>query len=96
MAAMMAMPPVVPVNHRPLRHVTHVIAIINAEDALDVPDYTADCRTNHRADGAGNAVSLIEAMRGAAGDALRACTERHRKRYERHAGNKQILFYRTL
>ena len=30
MTAMMAMPPVVPVNHRPLRAVTHVIAMIDA------------------------------------------------------------------
>src|SRR5450759_598407 len=43
MTAMMAMPPVVPVNHRPLRAVTHVIAMIDAEDAFHAADAAADC-----------------------------------------------------
>src|SRR5665647_2617426 len=48
MTAMMAMPPVVPVNHRPLRAVTHVIAMIDAEDAFHAADDAADCCANHR------------------------------------------------
>jgi hypothetical protein len=66
MTAMMAMPPVVPVNHRPLRAVTHVIAMIDAEDAFHAADDAAHCCANHRADRASDAVALIEAMRSAA------------------------------
>src|SRR5665811_1705406 len=62
MTAMMAMPPVVPVNHRPLRAVTHVIAMIDAEDAFHAADEAADCCANHRADRASDAVALIEAL----------------------------------
>src|ERR1039457_1013424 len=96
MTAMMAMPPVVPVNHRPLRAVTHVIAMIDAEDAFHAADDAADCCANHRADRASDAVALIEAMRSAAGNALCLCGERHRKRYEKQAGNKQVLFHEVI
>src|SRR5674476_317255 len=96
MTAMMAMPPVVPVNHRPLRAVTPVIAMIDAEDAFHAADDAADCCANHRADRASDAVALIEAMRSAAGNALCLCGERHRKRYEKQAGNKQVLFHEVI
>src|SRR5450830_663083 len=75
---------------------SHMIAMIDAEDAFHAADDTADCCANHRADRASDAVALIEAMRSAAGNALCLCGERHRKRYEKQAGNKQVLFHEVI
>lgn len=92
----MAMPPLMPVSHRPLGTVAHVIAMINAEDAFHAADDAADCCANHRADRASDTVALIEAMRSTAGNALCLCGEWHRKRREKKAGNKQILFHEVV
>jgi hypothetical protein len=96
MMAMMAMPRVVPINHGRRRAVTHVIATIDAEDAFHAADDAADCCADHCADRASDAIALIEAMRGAAGNALRLCGERHRKRYDSHAGNNQSRFHEVI
>ena len=87
MTAMMAMPPVVPVNHRPLRAVTHVIAMIDAEDAFHAADDAANRRADDGADRASDKVTLIEAMSGASGNALSLYGYRHSKRCETRDAN---------
>jgi hypothetical protein len=93
---LVVMVPMVPVNYMFRRQVIHVIALINAQDAFNAAYCAADCRSNHRTDRAGDAVALIEAMCGTAGHALRLRGERHRKRYDKHAGDKQILFHEVI
>src|ERR1019366_4331734 len=78
----MVMPtPMVPVARR----LTHVVALVEAEHAFDA--------TNHGADRAGDAIALIEAMRGAAGNALRLRGERHGEHCEKRAANQQVHFH---
>jgi hypothetical protein len=97
MMAMMAMPPVVLINHRRRRAVTHVIATIDAKHAFDAADDATDGCADHCADRTSDAIALIEAMRGAAGNALRLCGERHRKRCESHAAsNNQSRFHEVI
>ena len=47
------------------------------------------------ADRTGDAIALIEAMRGAAGNALRLCGERHGEHCEKRATNQQVLFHQV-
>src|ERR1035441_8095936 len=76
----MVMPtPMVPVARR----LTHVVALVEAEHAFDAADH------------AGDAIALIEAMRGAAGNALRLRGERHGEHCEKRAANQQVLFHQA-
>src|ERR1035437_8792619 len=85
----MVMPtPMVPVARR----LTHVVALVEAEHAFDA---AADRGTNHGADRTGDAIALIEAMRGAAGNALRLRGERHGEHCEKRAANQQVLFHQV-
>ena len=87
----MVMPTMVPV----VRRLADVVALVDAEHTFDAADNAADRGANHGADRAGDAVALIEAMRGAAGNALRLRGERHRKHCEKHAANQQVLFHQV-
>ena len=86
---MMVMPTMVPV----VRRLADVVALVDAEHTFDAADNAADRGANHGADWAGDAVALIEAMRGAAGNALRLRGERHGKHCEKRAANQQVLFH---
>jgi hypothetical protein len=93
-SVMMVMPvmpvtPMMPV----VRRLTHVVALVEAEHTFNAADHAADRGTNHGADRAGDAVTLIEAMRGAAGDALRLCGERYGEHCEKRAANQQVHFH---
>ena len=85
----MVMPTMVPV----VRRLTHVVALVEAEHAFDATDHAADRGANHGADRAGDAIALIEAMRGAAGNALRLRGERHGEHCEKRAANQQVHFH---
>jgi hypothetical protein len=89
----MPMVPMMPVSYRPL---AHVVALIEAEHAFGAAGHTANRGADHRADWTGDTVALIEAMSGAAGNALRLCGERHRKHREKCADNEQVLFMRLF
>lgn len=67
-----------------------VIALVDAQHAFDAADNSADCRADDGADRAGNAVALVKAVNGSAGNALGLCGERHGERREARAGNDQF------
>lgn len=73
----------------------HIVALIDAEHAFDAADHAADRGANDRADRTGDAVALMETMRGAAGDALRLGGKRHGERRDKRTGNKQSLFHKV-
>ena len=87
----MVMPTMVPV----VRRLADVVALVDAERTFDATDHAADRGADHGADRSGNAVALIEAMRGAAGNALRLRGERHGEHCEKRAANQQVLFHQV-
>ena len=87
----MVMPTMVPVARR----LTHVVALVNAEHTFDAADHAADRGAEYGADRSGDAIALIEAMRGAAGNALRLRGERHGEHCEKRAANQQVLFHQV-
>ena len=83
--------PMVPID----RCFIHIVALIDAEHAFDAADHAADRCADDRADRAGDAVALMETMRGAAGNALRLGGKRHSERRDKRTGNKHILFHKV-
>lgn len=56
------------------------VLMIDAEHALDATDNAANCGTDNGADRTGNAIALIETMRGTTRNALRLRGDRRGKK----------------
>jgi hypothetical protein len=79
-----------------VRRLAHVVTLVDAEHSFDAADHAANRGADDRTDRAGDTVALIEAMRSAAGNALRLSGERHRKHCEKRTSNKQVLFHEVI
>src|SRR5262245_45022202 len=78
----------VAIDRRRLDRIGRLVDVVDAEQAFDAADRAADGTADHGADRTGNATAFIEAVRGAAGDALRL--RRHRRAQQGHAGDHDM------
>jgi hypothetical protein len=67
--------------------IVHIL-MIDAEHAFHAADDTADRGSHDGADRTGNAVAFMKAVRGAPGNSLRLCGERHGERSKARANEQ--------
>ena len=72
-----------------------VVALVDAEYAFDATNHAADGSADDRADRTGDAIALVKAMNGTAGNSLSLRGERHGDRCKT-CGAKQVFHFHRL
>jgi hypothetical protein len=67
--------------------------VVDAENALDATDDTADRAANNGADRTGNAIAFRNAIRNAARDALSICRKRRSEHCQQCAGRQELKLH---